>query len=55
MRYNPETFPTQVFPGIYLIESEIHFHIASTFSGVFYVDRNDNELYFIETIVLPNS
>jgi hypothetical protein len=54
MRYNPETFPTQVFPGIYLIESEIHFHIASKFSGTFYVDRNDNELYFIETIVLPN-
>jgi hypothetical protein len=54
MRYNPETFPTQVFPGIYLIESETHFHIAQKFSGTFYVDRNDNELYFIETIVLPN-
>jgi hypothetical protein len=54
MIYTQEVFPTQVYPGIYRIDSETHFHIAQKFSGTFYVDRNDNELYFIEILSLRN-
>lgn len=47
MKYTRNTVPNEIKPGVYLIQSPAHIHVAQTYKGKFAVNSN-GQLIFTE-------
>lgn len=47
------TFPTEVYPGCYLIESFEQMILCAHFDGAFIITP-EAEMIFVETLILPS-